>query len=176
MAINYIFIDLDETLISTVYPAPKQEHISFVLGTPPLQYFSIIHPRALDLIEFSRNLVGYNNVYILTIATKDYAIKVNELAKFRFEEDHILHRQTVTTHWSSTAYGGGVTYPCVLADKKNVLIDNLPWNYNTNKIDLIGIHKDRYFQCNDFYGEAYIDDTFFEDATEFLTRLHNEQQ
>jgi len=174
MAINCIFIDLDETLIHTLYPAPEQDHITFVLGERALRYFSIIHPRALDLIEFSRNLVGRDNVYILTVATKDYATKVNELGKFGFDEDHIFHKEMINNHWASTVYGGGTTCPCAMAHKNNVLIDNLPWKYNMNKIDLIGIDTDRYYQCDDFYGVEYGNGEFL-DVTEFLIQLHNEQ-
>jgi len=170
--IKRIFWDIDETLIYTEINDPNQDHIHFILDDDPTGYFTIIRPCALALITFSRDLIGSENVYILTTATQDYALKVNELAGFRFDEDHILHRGTIENHKYSMAYSGEGILPHALASKQNCLIDNLPWNYNFHKMDLIGITKDRYMTCDDYYGVNYIDESFENDCKTFLKDKH----
>jgi hypothetical protein len=58
-----------------------------------------------------------------------------------------------------------------LADKNNVLIDNLPWKYNTNKMDFMKISVSNYYQTPDYYGVNFPADTFFEDIQKFLKGL-----
>jgi len=177
--IQAIFWDLDECILytdvnDTDVNDPGQEHISFTLDESPLQYFTIIRPCALELIKFSRNLVGHNNVYILTTSTENYANKINELAGFGFASDHIFHRETIQKAWYSAAYGGGSTAPCNVASKENVLIDNLPSKENYSKMNLIGINRDRYLKVDDYYGCNYPEDPFEDDVKKFLTTKHND--
>lgn len=80
MPIENIFWDLDECLIHTGFGDPEQKHINFTLEGSQINYYTILRPCALELIEFSRKLVGHENVYILTTAIEEYANKINELA------------------------------------------------------------------------------------------------
>ena len=129
MPIENIFWDLDECLIHTGFGDPEQKHINFTLEGSQINYYTILRPCALELIEFSRKLVGHENVYILTTAIEEYANKINELAGWGFEKDHIFSREDMQRNWYSTAYGGGATAPCIVAHVNNVLIDNLKNNH-----------------------------------------------
>lgn len=166
--INKIFHDIDECLLHTMLEEPDQNHISFNINDGNT-YYTIVRPEAKRLIEFSRSLVGKDNVYILTSSTEDYANKINELAGFGFDKDHIITREEIERHYWSGAYGGGGTCEKEgIAHKDNVLIDNLPPRYNESKMSLIGIHSNRYFQTEEYYGVNFPDDSFEEDVKKFL--------
>lgn len=169
--IKFVFFDIDETLIWTSAFDPEQEHVHFSFDdeNDKSHYYTIIHPSALELLAFSRNLVGKDNVFILTTSTEDYANKVNELAGFGFDSDHILHRGTLQDHKCATAYGGSFIGQCKLADPNNVLIDNLPPRENYAKMSMIGINFERYLKVDDYFGVNYGDDPFAEDVKQFLT-------
>lgn len=166
--IKRIFWDIDETLIHTLLRKEDQEAKYFVLPDDPNDYYVIIRPCSKDLIEYSNKLVGKDNVYILTTSTKDYANTINQLASWGFESDHILTREVIKKYTHKSAWNGEQTIEHPLADKNNVLIDNLPFNYNTNKVFLIGIDQSRYLQIEDYYGVNHIDDSFEEDVKNFL--------
>lgn len=168
--IKNIFIDYDESIIYSSTIKPNQDCISFEIDETT--YYTIIRPCAKRLIEFSRELVGSENVFILTTSIREYAQKVNELALFGFRNDQILAREDINAHHYATAYGGSVTVPHKLADPNNVLIDNLPPQCNGSKNSLIGIDWTRYFHCRDYYGVNFPDDSFEEDVKSFLTSLH----
>ena len=141
----------------------------FVLPDNLATYYTIIRPCSAELIQYSRDLVGKDNVYILTASTHDYANEVNRLADWGFDTDHILTREVIAEHRYATAYGSSTAVPHKLSDPNNVLIDNLPSRYNENKMILIGIKSDRYLQIRDYYGVDYSDESFQEDVMEFLT-------
>lgn len=164
--INKIFWDIDETLIHTELWPPNQEHV--ILELSDANYYTMIRPCSKALIEFSRELVGFDNVYILTTATTDYAREVNRLAGWEFAYDHIIAREEISNHKFNLAYGGEGVMRHKVADRNNVLIDNLPARYNAKKIDLIGITEDRYFQIADYYGVNFPRDTFETDVKNFL--------
>jgi hypothetical protein len=172
--ITRIFWDIDETLIHTSV-APFEEGVKykhFVLPDDPINYYTIIRPCSKSLIEFSRELVGKENVYILTTSTHDYANEINRLAGWEFDTNNILTREVINEYRYATAYGASTSLPHKLADKNNVLIDNLPPRYNENKMILIGINSDRYLQIRDYYGVDYSDETFEKDCKEFLKSKH----
>lgn len=164
--ITKIFWDIDETLIHTELHAPDQEHV--VLQLNDANYYTIIRPCAKSLIEFSRELVGFDNVYILTTATTDYAREVNRLAGWEFAHNHIIAREEISNHEFGLAYGGAGVMRHKVADRNNVLIDNLPARHNAKKIDLIGITEDRYFNIRDYYGVNFPNDPFETDVKNFL--------
>lgn len=174
--INKIFWDIDETLIHTLMSDPKQEHVQLVFDDHT--YYTIIRPVSHELIQFSRNLVGKENVHILTTATRDYAEQVNALAGWGFDNADIFTRedQAAARVWVATAYGGGygATTPHEYANPNNVLIDNLPPRENQGKIQFIGIsdtYKTNYLKIDDYYGVDFPDNSFEEDVKTFLTNL-----
>lgn len=169
--IKNIFWDIDETLIYTSLRDPQQDHVKLELNDGHA-YFTIIRSCAKGLIEFSRQLVGKDNVYILTTATTDYAREVNRLADWGFENDHIIAREDISNHRYNLAYGGEGILRHKVADRNNVLIDNLPPRHNYNKIDLIGITADRYFQIRDYYGVDFPEDPFEDQVKAFLMKAY----
>lgn len=167
--INKIFYDIDNTLIFTDLYKPKQNHISFALENDPNTYYTIIRPCAQRLIDFARELVGKDNVYILTTSTTAYANTINEMTRWGFERDHIIAREEIARHLMPTAYGGSAYIEKEgIAHKDNVLIDNLPYRENMGKVTLIGINEDRYLKVRDYYGVNGTEDWFEEDVMEFL--------
>jgi hypothetical protein len=173
--IKNIYFDLDETLAFTSMLDPEQENFSFVLDGYRGTHYTIVRPCAKRVIDFARELVGAENVYILTIAVKPYALKINELAGWGFKEDQIFSREDIEIHRYSTAYGGYSTVSHKTADINNVLIDNLPLRENARKIDFIGLgknHTSNYFKVHDYYGVNFPDDPFEENLKEFLIERH----
>jgi hypothetical protein len=173
--IKRIFFDLDETLAHTSMSDPQQENFSFVLDGYAGTHYTIVRPCAKAVIDFARELVGTENVYILTIAVKSYALKINELAGWNFKKQNILSRENIEAHRYSTGYSGYTIVPHKTANINNVLIDNLSPRENVKKIDFIGLgknHKDNYLQVKDYYGVNYPDDPFEEDVKQFLIERH----
>lgn len=173
--IKRIFWDIDETLIHTLVNREEENTKHFILPDSAINYYTIIRPCSNDLIEFSRNLVGKENVYILTTATRDYAERVNELAEWDFPVDQIIPREDIQDYTVSVAWGYSYenqTMRHPLADKNNVLIDNLIFRHNEKKVSLIGIDRDRYLNVRDYYGVNFPDDTFEEDVKNFLTKAN----
>ena len=174
--IKGIYWDIDECIVHTCLCDPEQEHTSFVLGKDE-HYFAIIRPCSKQLIEYSRELVGKENVFILTTSTRDYAQKINEIAKWGFEAENILSRETIADHICHGAYGSKYISRHKFADINNILIDNLPPNYNWDKISMIGIDKSvntNYLQVRDYYGANFYNSSFEEEATNFLKTRHEE--
>lgn len=139
-------------------------------------YYTIVRPCAKRLIDFSRSLLGEENVFILTTSTREYANHVNRLALFGFDPARIWTREDIRNSYYPTAYGGECVIPHKFADPENALIDNLPPHYNAAKTELIGISRktdERYFQCRDYYGADFPNDPFEEDVKEWMVRLHD---
>lgn len=174
--INKVFWDIDSTLIFSDFAKPEQEHILFQLDNGQHDYFTIIRPCAKRLIEFSRQLVGEENVFILTTSTRDYARKINELALFGFNNDQIFSREDIARQTVHQAYGGYATMPHEHAHKENVLIDDLPSRYNENKIAFIGIGPTaatKYLEIRPYYGANFPNDSFEQQVKDFLIKNHN---
>ena len=176
--IKNIFFDLDECLIHTqVNQDPEQCCLKFIIGEDINKYYTIVHPRALFLIDYARTVTNLNNVFILTTSTKDYALKINELAGFGFEEKNIIGREIIQKQQYPAAYGGSSTIPLKnIANKENILIDNLSWKNNICKMELIGISSDRYLHVRDYYGVNYPDDVFETRVVQFIDKKYYENE
>lgn len=172
--INKIYFDLDETLIHSFFHPPECEYFGFSLGDWE-DYYMVIRPSATRIIDWARKVVGKENVHLLTIAIKDYALKVNEIAGWEFKEEDIFSREDIKAHTDiiQTAYGGKVSYvnPHIYANKNNVLIDNLPIIQNKSKMDFIGINYENYLQIEPFIGQIDSDkeDNFLKGVCEFIS-------
>ena len=168
--IKRIFQDIDECILHTVINThPHETYVEFVIGEDMHTYRTIIRPCAKELFEYYNSVVGKENVYILTSATREYAEALNRLGEFGLDTDHIFAREDMSRYSHKSAWSGEshlVAHP--LADKDNVLIDNLPWRYNTSKIDFMNIVKGNYHQTPEYYGVNYPDDSFFDDIKEFI--------
>jgi hypothetical protein len=171
--IKRIFQDLDECILHTYANSmPPSEYVEFILSEDMHTYRTMIRPCAKRLFEYYNSVVGKENVYILTSATRDYAESLNRLGEFGLDNDHIYTREDIQQYSISHGYGGEGTLPMPIADKDNVLIDNLPPRYNYNKMDMMGIVTKNYYQTREYYGLNDDDEYFFEDVVEFIkTRL-----
>ena len=172
--IKRIFQDIDECILHTVINThPHETYVEFTLpgyddGTLHT-YRTIIRPCAKELFQYYNSVVGKENVYILTSSIRQYAETLNRLGEFGLDNDHIFSREDISKYSHSSAWSGEnhqMEHP--LADKDNVLIDNLPWRYNASKTNLMNIFKDNYYQTPEYYGVNYPDDTFFDDIKEFI--------
>lgn len=173
--IKRIFQDIDECILHTVINThPHETYVEFTLpgyddDGSLHTYRTIIRPCAKELFQYYNSVVGKENVYILTSSIRQYAETLNSLGQFGLDNDHIFSREDISKYsyssaWSSESHQ--MAHP--LADKNNVLIDNLPWRYNTSKTNLMNIFKDNYYQTPEYYGVNYPDDTFFDDIKEFI--------
>lgn len=150
--INKIFFDLDNTLIYSAYNDPKQEHLLILLDDGEF-YYTIVRPNAKKIIDFARDLVGENNVYILTASAKKYAEQICEKAGFNFPSSHIHSREDIEKYSYLGAYGSEYTMSNPdINNKNNILIDDLTPRYNENKMIYIGINPENYLQIDPYYG------------------------
>lgn len=170
--IKNIFFDIDETLIHSSYHKPsfRNDYLSlkFVEGR---DLYTLVRPCADKIIQYAKNLVGFENVYILTTATREYAEQVNDGAGWNFDVTSIFTREDLRD--ATTQNGITIPHP-TLAHPNNVIIDNLPKRYNSNKIAYIGISVNRYFHVDDYYGadDEDLEQFFYEDVVEFLNNTN----
>ena len=169
--IKRIFQDLDECILHTLVnkmPHDHEKYVEFVLGEDMHTYRTLIRPCAKTLFEYYNSIVGKENVYILTTATRDYAETLNQLGEFGLDNDHIYTREDIQQYSISHGYGGEGTLPMPIADKDNVLIDNLPPRYNCNKMDMMGIVTKNYHQTPEYYGSNFHEQDFVDDIKKFI--------
>lgn len=172
--IKRIFFDLDECLLHTIIgDQPEQDCFSFRLDLDGPMYHTIFRPEALPLLSYARDLVGHDNVYVLTTSVRDYAHTIIDAGGFNFEKDQIFTREDIESHYWPTAYGGGIYGKCEkIADENNVLIDNLPPRHNEKKSIFIGIRDmNRYIEVHDYYGVNFPNDKFSNNIKERLKEL-----
>jgi phosphoglycolate phosphatase-like HAD superfamily hydrolase len=169
--IKNIFFDIDETLIHSAYDKPGFRNdyleLTFIEGR---NLYTLVRPCADKIIQYARNLVGFENVYILTTATREYAEQVNDGAGWNFDVKSIFTREDLR---DATRVGTTIPHP-TLAHPNNVIIDNLPKRYNETKMTYIGISADRYFHVMDYYGahDEDLEQFFYEDVVEFLNNAN----
>jgi hypothetical protein len=169
--INCVFWDLDETLIHSM-DVPNGDEYDFTIETDgggwviSETYYVKVRRDSRDVIAHSRELVGPENVFILTAATYNYALDICNKANFGFKEDQIISREHIR-HFVKPQESK-------YRNKDNVLIDNLPVYDNLDKLNVIGIRKDRYLKIDDYYGVDFSNELFKEDCKEFLNSLHRE--
>jgi hypothetical protein len=167
--IKRIFQDLDECILHTMVnykPEEGENGIEFILSEDMNNYYAFIRPCAKELFEYYNSVVGKENVYILTTATRDYAEELNRLGEFGLDNDHIYSREDIQQYTNSFNYDK--TIVCPIADKDNVLIDNLPQLYNNNKMNMMGIVTANYYQTAEYYGNNLNDANFFEKIKQFI--------
>ena len=167
--IKRIFQDLDECILHTVVNTiPSNEFVEFTLSEDIYTYRTMIRPCAKELFSYYNDTVGKENVYILTTSTLDYAKELNRLGEFGLDADHIYTREDIQQYSISFGYGGEGTVAMPIADKDNVLIDNLSPRHNYNKMDMMGIVTKNYYQTPEYYGNNLNDEDFFENIKKFL--------
>ena len=170
--IKRIFQDLDECILHTFYLNDEhkgKKYVEFVAGFDAYPYTTFIRPCAKKLFNFYNSVVGKENVYILTAASKDYARTLNDVGDFGLDDDHILTREDMEKCRVMSEWVGSVP-PGPLADRENVLIDNLPSRYNEDKMNYIGIDLSRYFQTMYYFGLDETDPEFFDSVKRFILK------
>lgn len=120
----YIFVDLDETLIHTYdgfeTPTKDAQSVFFSDGS---EFKTSVR---MGAGEFLSKLREKGDVFMLTVATKEYAQKMNEKFKFGFTENEIYSREDIATL--------NVSLP---PRDRVFLFDNLRRKENTKKITFL---------------------------------------
>jgi hypothetical protein len=171
--IKRIFQDLDECILHTRVndmPDDGDEYVEFVLGEDTHTYRTVVRPCAKSLFEYYNSVVGKENVYILTAATRDYAKELNRVCEFGLDDDHIYAREDTDAQRTRMGWGGSSHERFSIADKKNVLIDNLHLRYNNVKIQVTGIHDENYHQTPAYYGNNNYESGFLKDIKAFIEK------
>lgn len=164
--INKIFWDNDECLVSAYQVFSKNEETDFDVGIKVENdvYNLKINPYAWKMLEFSRKLVGAENVWMITTGTRDYAEAVIQVCDFGFPSNQILTREDIYGMIHHIRFDPEFINP--YKNKNNVLIDNLTPRHNEEKMMILGIDCDNYCKVPDYYGVA--SEQFEEIITDFL--------
>ena len=120
---KYIFVDLDETLINTVglhtgRDVPNYKKISL---SKKESYNTRLRSCSLAFLEAARKKA---KVFMLTVATKQYALAMNEAFSLGFEAKDIYSREDVRAK---------LIKPLQIEPGAVWLFDNLPRVYNDEK-------------------------------------------
>jgi len=164
-----VFFDLDETLIHTEVHSydDRCEKIELYDG----DYHFRIKPDALDAIRGAMELVGKENVFILTIATRAYAEAILKIAKFGIPMDRVFAREDIANQSVSTGYCATSIVPHKdLCDTRNILIDNRKSGENYEKIAFLDMNMkvSNYMKVRDYFGVDFPGDSFADDVIEFI--------
>jgi len=175
-----LFWDIDETLISSRnYIHDKHKH-TFIVDVYDELYYTCVRPCAKQVIEYSRKVFGADNVYILTAAAELYAQRINIQAKWAFPESHIIGRETIESYSIKipSLYGNETLvaqHP--LANKNNLLIDNLFPSFNVEKTSLMLINPlKNYLEVDDYHGYNIDDDNFRDTVVHFMNEAVKRKQ
>lgn len=167
-----LFWDIDETLIHTRKYLHKQYTHDFEIGKGDESYFVCVRPCAKQVIDYSREVFGADNVYILTTSVEWYARSINKKANWGFDNSQIISREIIHKYSIKipSLYGSETLvtqHP--LANKNNLLIDNLRPEHNREKTSLMLINPQKnYLTVEDYYGNNLDDDIFRDTVIHFM--------
>ena len=153
-----IFVDLDETLIHSTYPVTRPADDAVRVRAGNEDYDVILRNGARQLLKMLRNR---GQVHMLTIATHDYALEMNNVFKLDFPTHRIFSRTHVANR----------SAPSISAPRV-YLFDNLPRRENRNKIEFLRKISTTvmYYQVSTF--EGYPVQHFSEkELTNLISRL-----
>lgn len=151
MVIEQIFLDLDETLVSTIYKhngSVFKNRILIELDNNRLnkkeKYFSQLRPGALEFLAYCRTIAP---TYMLTAAATDYAQEHNKVFNLGFSDDQILGRNFYC-YYKSGMFHDSVINTKVDYAPNSILVDNQDIKrYGTEnlrvKMRFLGIKEDR---------------------------------
>ncbi len=161
--INQIFFDLDNAIAYCDHDQFVND-IDYSFALEDGVYGLKINPCAWNLLNYSRNLVGEENVFMLTSSSNDYANQIDQIAGFKFGYDKIFSREKIdNVIWNMNFCPD---YKGEYVNSNNVLIDNLYPRENKEKMRFAGISLDNYLKVDDYYGHRIED--FEEKVIEFL--------
>lgn len=154
-----IYIDLDETLISSIpgYPGmgmnPKS--VKFSAGTKdngkPDTYHAQIRPAAQEMLAALRNLAP---TFLMTVAMREYAEAANQACNLMFQSHEIIAREDYTQGFVSGWGSEETMLTMVNIYPHSILIDNNPPEnpHAQDKRKVLGIGRDHYFKIRDYMG------------------------
>jgi len=183
---KFVFIDLDETLIHTLYNCFSNNRVrvdfsSYIGGRSdmtPTGYGVLLRPNTHEFLKTVRGL--YPNVYMLTAATSEYGQKMNDVFNLGFTSEEIIGRDLWNAIYANSPKLHRFTNdPCY-----SVLIDNEhPKDKNAcDKINYLKTFgKAYYIRIKGYYGsdkdeltESIIND-LVNDAKEGFIKMHTNQ-
>lgn len=163
MSPKYIFVDLDETLISTTFvgrtrPDTGGMAISYIqlIGneTEEVDYYRVRLREGARMLLNELRAVAPEHVRLLTAAQRDYAEAINTLYQFGFSTDDIHSREDMRAgNLTARDFPAGDVY----------LIDNLPRHENRVKIDYLRAITDgdiNYIKVAEYVGHIENDFAF----------------
>jgi FMN phosphatase YigB (HAD superfamily) len=163
MSPKYIFVDLDETLISTTFvgrtrPDTGGMAISYIqlIGneTEEVDYYRVRLREGARMLLNELRAVAPEHVRLLTAAQRDYAEAINTLYQFGFSTDDIHSREDMRAgNLTARDFPAGDVY----------LIDNLPRHENRVKIDYLRAITDgdiNYIKVAEYFGHIENDFAF----------------
>lgn len=153
----YIFLDLDETLCSTVFshnPKKNRVKLSFINDFDRVEnYYSVLRPGALEFLAYCRNIAP---TYILTAAATDYAQEHNKIHNLGFSDDQIIGRDQYM-HYSSGMIADRVSATKIDQYPNSILVDNQDIKrYGSEnlrvKMSFLGIKENRLVKSREYTG------------------------
>ena len=154
--INRIFLDLDQTLIHSLYVDKEEtaenfkswykcfDHIDFTLNNySEERYITFLRPSTFKLINECENLVGEENVFICTAATIEYACAINKGLGLGFPVERIYARDDLI-------------YDCPkFEESNNILVDDHDFYFHlTNrfapKIKFLHLKEENMIHIDEF--------------------------
>ena len=145
--IKRIFLDLDETLISTTCSSSKDDIEStynlysrfydksekYLLLDGIYYYSTFLRNCAIDIINFCKNLAGEENCFILTLGGEDYSKLINAKFDLGFPDSHIYNRDHLSADFQIEKFHQG----------KNILVDNENYKYHlfSGKVDFLNLKE-----------------------------------
>ncbi len=163
-----IYIDLDDTLIHSVYGVGRNPGKRAVvdLGEDEV-YHSFLRPEALRLLS---DLRGIGSVRMLTTSIEAYAKAHNDVFSLGFQDSEIIAREHYIEK-IKLAYGEDWVPVRRGTDPSAVLIDNLTPNTESSltKCAFLGIGAEQFLQIREFNGKD--PDCFPEEVEQLLVRI-----
>jgi hypothetical protein len=147
-----IYIDLDDTLIHSVYGRGRNPGRRTVVNvTEDEIYHSMLRPEASRILGELRKI---GNVRMLTTAISDYAEAHNRVFSLGFLESEIFARERYISK-VLLAYGSEWVASMTRTDPGALLIDNLSPSTESSrtKCAFLGIGEDNYLQIREFDGK-----------------------
>jgi len=147
-----IYIDLDDTLIHSVYGRGRNPGKRTVIPiTEDEIYHSLLRPEAGRILRELRNI---GDVRMLTTSISDYAEAHNRAFALGFMPAEIFARERYINK-VLLAYGSEWVASMTKTDPGGLLIDNLSISTESSrtKCAFLGIGEDNYFQIREFDGK-----------------------
>lgn len=141
-----IWLDLDDTLIKSFYiendifydDLKNSKQTKHHRNECHTGYLTFLRPIGDEIIKYSKELVGSENVYILTAASRNYALDIVREMVINISFSNIMTRDELDEFRVDRVKQEGT----------NILIDDLPYYDNYHKLNYLDIPKnlERYIQ------------------------------